>query len=134
MATRKLIRPDTLAKTAFYHPVCVSEGRRRIDISGQIAFDLNRNILGGDSLEEQTRYALNNVKLAIEVGGGTLANVVKYVIYVVGYKPEQRDILTKVWFEFLPDEAERPPCTLIGVETLAVPGLLIEIDAEAILD
>lgn len=133
MATRQLMRPDTLAKTDFYHPVCVSEGRRRIHISGQIAFDLHRNVLGGDSLEEQTRYALTNVKLAIEAGGGTLANVVKYVIYVVGYKPEQRDVITEVWFEFMP-EAERPPCTLIGIEILAVPGLLIEIDAEAVLD
>ena len=133
MATRQLLRPDTLAKTDFYHAVCVSEGRRRIHISGQIAFDLHRNVHGGDSLEAQTRYALTNVKLAIEVGGGRLEDVVKFIIYVVGYKPEQRDVITKVWFEFLP-EAERPPCTLIGVKTLAVPGLLIEIDAEAIID
>ena len=137
MATRQLIQPDSLGQTDLYHHVCVSEGRRMINVSGQVAFDRDRNLLGGDDLEAQTRHAFRNLQTALEAGGGTLENLVKiiyYIVYyIVDYKPEQREIIAKVWKEIMPWE-KRPPATLIGVQCLAVPGLLIEIDGLAVID
>lgn len=133
MATRQLIKHDSLRQTEFYHHVSVSEGGRTIRVAGQAAWDRDRNLLGGDSLEAQTRYTFQNLKTALEAGGATLEDLVMLTFYVVGYEVAHRDILLNVMSEFLAPE-HRPPSTLLGVQALAFPELLVEIDGVAVID
>ena len=53
--------------------------------------------------------------------------------YVVGYQEPHRDILMDVMAEFLPPQ-QWPPSTLLGVQALAYPELLVEIDGVAVID
>jgi len=133
MATRKLIKHDSLRQTDFYHHVCVSEGWRMVHVAGQVAFDRDRNLQGGDSLEAQTRFTFENLQTALGAGGAALEDLVMMTFYVVGYQEQHRDVLMDVMGEFLPPE-HRPPSTLLGVQALAYPELLIEIDGMAVID
>ena len=111
----------------------VASERKMVFISGQTAWDVQKNIVGGDSLLEQVRQALRNVEAAVGVTGGTLKDVVALRIYIVNYRAESARAVSSTPREFF--SPENPPAsTWIGVSALAVPEFLIEIEATAVLD
>ena len=65
-----------------FSQVVVAVGTTTVSISGHTAWDANRQIVGRDCAE-QARYALQNVRIAVEAAGGTLADIVALRIYVV---------------------------------------------------
>jgi enamine deaminase RidA (YjgF/YER057c/UK114 family) len=124
--------PDSPEPRSYHHAVAV-EGGRVIYLSGQVAFDPKRKVVGGNDLVEQTRQAFRNLQIAVEAGGGKLSDIVKLTIYVVNYRAEQMSAVTGVIREFLPAES-LPANTLIGVESLSTEGLLVEIEGIAVTD
>jgi enamine deaminase RidA (YjgF/YER057c/UK114 family) len=133
--SKEYLNPDALfpsLETGFSQ-IVIASGSRTIFISGQTAWDANRQIIGGTDLGQQTRQALLNIQTAVEIAGGRLADVVALRIYIVNYNPAQADAISSALREFFP-EAQRPASTWIGVQTLAVPDFLIEIEATAVLD
>ena len=86
---KEYINPNSLFPSLphGFSQVVVASGRKMVFISGQTAWDVRKNIVGGDSLLEQARQALRNVQAAIEVTGGTLKDVVSLRIYVVNIGP-----------------------------------------------
>jgi 2-iminobutanoate/2-iminopropanoate deaminase len=116
-----------------FSQVVVASGRKMVFISGQTAWDVRKNIVGGDSLLEQARQVLRNVEAAIEVTGGTLKDVVALWIYIVNYQADSAKAVGSALREFFSAETS-PASTWIGVSALAVPEFLIEIEAMAVLD
>ena len=111
----------------------VTTGGRTIYLSGQTAWDANKQIVGGNDLGEQTRQALLNVRHAVEAAGGTLADVVSLRLYVVNPKPGDMNPVGVALREFF--SADTPPAsTWLGVASLAMPEFLIEIEAVAVID
>jgi enamine deaminase RidA (YjgF/YER057c/UK114 family) len=51
-----------------YHHVVTTEPGKMIFLSGQVAFDNNREIVGEGDVVEQTRQAMRNLKSAVETG------------------------------------------------------------------
>ena len=101
-------------------------------ISGQTAWDTQKNIVGGDSVLEQARQAFCNLEKAMEAAGGTLKDIVALRIYVVDYQAESGTAVGTALREFF---LRNPPAsTWIGVSALADPEFLIEIEATAVLD
>jgi len=116
-----------------FSQVVIATGRKMVFISGQTAWDLRKNIVGGDSILEQARQAFRNLETALEAAGGTLNDVVALRIYVVDYQAESGTAVGTALREFF--SPENPPAsTWIGVSALAVPEFLIEIEATAVLD
>jgi enamine deaminase RidA (YjgF/YER057c/UK114 family) len=116
-----------------FSQVVVATGRTMVFISGQTAWDVRKNIVGGDSVLEQARQALRNLETAIEATGGTLTDIVALRIYIVNYQAESATAVRTALREFF--SSENPPAsTWIGVSALAVPEFLIEIEATAVLD
>jgi 2-iminobutanoate/2-iminopropanoate deaminase len=132
---KEYINPDSLFRSLEYgfSQIVAATGSKTIYISGQTAWDTQRQIVGGKDLAEQARQALRNVQAAVEAVGGTLADMVALRIYIVNYKPEQADVVGGALREFFPEE-QRPASTWIGVSTLAVSEFLIEIEATAVLE
>jgi enamine deaminase RidA (YjgF/YER057c/UK114 family) len=132
---KEYINPDSLFRSLEYgfSQIVAAKGGKTIYISGQTAWDTQRQIIGGTDLAQQARQALRNVRAAVEAVGGTLADVVALRIYIVNYKPEQADAVGGALREFFPEE-QRPATTWIGVATLAVSDFLIEIEATAVLE
>ena len=111
----------------------ITSGRKMVFISGQTAWDARKNIVGGDSVLEQTRQAFRNLEKAMQAAGGTLKDIVALRIYVVDYQAESGTAVGTVLREFFSQE-NPPASTWIGVSALAVPEFLIEIEGTAILD
>jgi enamine deaminase RidA (YjgF/YER057c/UK114 family) len=115
-----------------FSQLVIATGRKTVFISGQTAWDKQKNIVGGGSVLEQARQAFRNLEEAMEAAGGTLKDLVALRIYVVDYQAECGTAVGIVLREFF---SENPPAsTWIGVSALADPEFLIEIEATAVLD
>ena len=131
---REYINPNSLFTSLpfGFSQVVTSRGGKLVHVSGQTAWDTERNIVGPGNLAAQTRKALENVRLALQAAGATPADVVRMRIYVVNYKREDVGVITAMMQEFFPKE-KPPASTLLGVQSLAVPEFLIEIEVTAVV-
>lgn len=132
---KEYVNPDTLFPSLQhgFSQIVVASGGKTIYISGQTAWDSQKQIGGEAGLAEQARRALRNLQTAVEAVGGTLSDVVALRIYIVDYNPEEASAIGNALREFFPVE-RRPASTWIGVSALADPDFLIEIEATAVLE
>lgn len=110
----------------------VARGGRTLYLSGQVAWDAARRLVG-DDLEVQAMQAFANVQAVVEAAGGTLADVVSLRIYIVDYHTQKAPAVSRALRHFFTGEV-KPASTWIGVAALADPGFLIEVEAVAVLD
>lgn len=130
----KHINPETLLQPRGYtHVVTVSAPGRIIFISGQVAVDKDGKLVGSGDLKTQVRQAAANLKLALEGAGATPADIVKTNTYIVNYKPSDYAAMREARTSLFPDGTKAPASTLIGVTSLAVEGLMVEMEAIAIV-
>lgn len=129
------LNPPTLFSSlpVGFSQAVVTQGGKTVYLSGQTAWDANKQIVGGNDLGAQTRQALRNVQLGVAAAGGTLADVVSLRIYLVNPQPGDTGTVGEALREFFP--TDKPPAsTWLGVASLAVPEFLIEIEAIALLE
>ncbi len=100
-------------------------------ISGQVGVGPEGNV-AGDDLETQVRQAFANLGSALDSLGAVPADIAKITTFVVIYSPELRPTLTAGRGDFFGDEP--PASTLIGVQALATPQLLVEVEAIVALE
>src|SRR5262245_20536457 len=133
--TKERINPPSLFPSLQhgFSQIVTAQGGKTVYVSGQTAWDANKQIIGGTNLGEQARQALRNVRTAVETVDGTMADVASLRIYVVNYKPEDAEAIGEALREFFPADA-RPASTWLGVTSLAVRGFLIEIEAIAVVE
>jgi 2-iminobutanoate/2-iminopropanoate deaminase len=99
-----------------------------IHISGQHAGSA-QGAVGGDSVAGQTREALRRILALVEAAGGTGDDIIKLTVYLVDMN--RRAEVSTVRREMF---SEPMPCsTLVGINALVSPDLLIEIDATAVI-
>ena len=126
------INPEGVSQPSGYTHVVASDARRIVFVSGQVAIDSQGQLVGEGVLEKQTEQVFENLKTCLAAGGATLADVVKLTTKVVSFKPEDRVTITMLRQRYLP--ADKPPTsTLVGVQALARPDLMVEIEAIALL-
>ena len=114
------------ARSGFSHAVSIEAGNvKTIYTSGQVG--------DGDDLLSQTRSAFENLQRRLEAAGASLDDIVKLNIFIVNYNASDLDSFREVRFDMLGDHDRMPAHTLVGVETLAVAGDLIEIEAVAVV-
>lgn len=133
MAKRAFINPDSVRRIgAFSHGVA-AQGGVTLHVSGQISLDAQGNIVGLGDLTAQTRQVFDNVKAIVEAAGGSLSDLVKITHYVVDLKPEHRAAITAVRNNYV-SQTQPPASTMIGVPSLVMDGLLIEVEAVAVIE
>jgi enamine deaminase RidA (YjgF/YER057c/UK114 family) len=126
-----MINPGGLVTPAVYSQVVVATGGRIVFVAGQVAWDAQGNVVGTGDMAAQARQAYRNVRIAVLAAGGTVADVAKLTTFVVGYRPELRGVIAEARAEVFGDH--RPASTLVGVLALALPELLIEVEALAVV-
>ncbi len=127
----QFFNPSGISKPTGYTHVVTTNARKLVFISGQIGIDANGEMKGG--LPAQTTQVFENLKVALAAAGATFNDVVKVTTYIVNYTPAARQTLNEIRAKYF--NPQNPPAsTLIGVSALALPGLLIEIEAIAALD
>jgi enamine deaminase RidA (YjgF/YER057c/UK114 family) len=129
---KKFINPPTLAAPRGYSHVVTASGGKMVFIAGQVAWDVKGEIVGKGDLRAQATQAYANLKVALAAAGATTADVVKLNTYVVNFKSADLPVIREVRNQFFPQE-NLPASTLVGVQALAVEGLLIEIEAVAMV-
>lgn len=111
----------------------LQEGGRTLHLAGQVAWDKDCNVVGGDDLAAQTRQALANLKAVLAEAGATPTDIVRLRTYVVDHNPDKLGpVLGEIGAFY---EGGTPaPNTFIGVAALALPDFLVEIEATAALE
>ncbi len=129
-----LSTPDGLTPSPFYQHVAVGTGTRHVHIAGQVGQDASGNLAAPD-LAGQTAQAMRNVHLALTSVGATFADVVRLTIYVVDWTPDKVEQFAAGVAQVAEEIGFRPaPASMIGVQILFDPSILVEIEATAILD
>jgi 2-iminobutanoate/2-iminopropanoate deaminase len=90
-----------------FSQVVIASGRKMVFISGQTAWDIRKNIGGGDSVLEQARQTFRNLEKAMEAAGGTLKDIVALRIYVVDYQAESGTAVGTALREFFSPQNPR---------------------------
>ncbi len=95
-----------------------------------MADDAQGNLVARGDLPAQARQAFGNVGQALAAAGATPEQTTRITICVVHHRPEYLPDILKARVAVFGDH--KPADTLGGVETLAEPGYLIEVDAIAV--
>jgi len=129
---KQFINPSTIATPRGYTHVVTASGKM-VFISGQVAFNVKGELVGKGDLRAQTTQVYENLKNALAAVGATTADVVKLNTYVVDFKPADLAAIREVRGQYFPHAEQMPASTLVGVQALAFEGLLIEVEAVAIV-
>lgn len=130
MSDTRRINPPSLYNSVEYgfsHAV-ESRGGRLVHLSGQVAWDADRNIVGAGDLGAQAMQCVANLKAVLAAVGATPADVVRIRTYVVDHSPDKLGPIGEALAAFYGDVLPAAN-TLIGVQSLALPEFLIEIEA-----
>lgn len=133
MANQSLF-PDTLYHSAQfdYAQIVVAGGAKTIYIAGQTAWNKDLQMPEGKDVAAQLKQALSNVRLALAAAGASPADLVQLRTHIVNYTADLLPAIGPILHNFL-DPAHLPAATLIGVQSLALPELLVEVDAVAVI-
>jgi enamine deaminase RidA (YjgF/YER057c/UK114 family) len=128
--TLELVNPPDLPTPESYTQVVVATGSRLVFVAGQLADDPQGNLVAPGDLAAQARQAFGNVGRALAAAGARPDQVARITIYVVHHRPEYLPQISQARIAVFGDH--KPADTIVGVETLAEPGYLIEVEAIAV--
>ena len=108
-----------------YSPVLQINPGQLVVISGQASIDPSGNIIG-TTIEEQSRFTIENCFRQLKTGGCTVQDIFKVNVYLTDLTNWPR--FNEVYKEYFPDP--RPVRTAVGTDLLE--GLLVEIELWAV--
>lgn len=135
--TVKHFTPEGMLQPVPYHHVAVGTGTTHVHVSGQVARQADGTPVAPGDLAGQVAQALRNTALGLAGAGATFADVLRLTFYVTRWSPDKiGDFMAGV--EAVAEEIglrlPMPPASLIGVDHLFEPDVLVEVEATALLD
>jgi len=137
MLKRHYITPESTYKVGgnrqvIYTPVIVVEDttHTHVYLAGRTSRTLDGDVASKGDMRGQIREVCKALQIALETVGATLADVTRTNTYTTDMKAYFAAIDER--FKFF--KPPLPTSTLIGVAGLAMPEMLVEIEAEAIIE
>jgi enamine deaminase RidA (YjgF/YER057c/UK114 family) len=128
------IQPPTLHVPTAYSHIARVTGGSLIFIAGQVPVNAAGEVVGKGDFSAQAEQVFRNLTNALEAAGADWSKVVKVVQYIPGYSGERhRPVLARMREKYMVGD-HLPVSTLLGIQSLANPDFLIEIDAVAVVD
>jgi enamine deaminase RidA (YjgF/YER057c/UK114 family) len=124
------LSPPDLPPTNGYSHVVVAPKGRLVVISGQVALDGDGNLVGKDDFEKQCVQVHENVAKALASVGLTFKDVIRTDSYITDRK--HLPSLRKCRASYIPKDSP-PTSTLLVVDGMFRPELMVEVSVEAIL-
>lgn len=119
---------------SFSQVVVVQTGATRtIYVSGQVSVDRDKNVIGLGNLGRQAEVSLQNLSKALASAGATPADIVRLGIYVKDLQPDHAAVISLALRQTFV-AGKMPTSTWLGVSSLALADLLIEIEATAVIN
>ena len=115
----------------FVQAQAVSGAERTIYCSGQTSVDADGNPIHEGDMVAQVGQAMDNLESVLRASGCSLANVVRLNYYTTdldGFFPAMEALKAR-----LEAAGCRPTATLLEVSRLALPPLLVELEATAVV-
>ena len=128
---KELINPASLYQSQYYTQAIATKAKRTVHISGQWAYDAKGELQGRGDLKAQAIQACRNLKAVLSAAGATPEQVVKINVYIVNYRQADLEALEAGLRELFGEKREYAS-TLVGVQALALDGMLFEIEAVAV--
>jgi enamine deaminase RidA (YjgF/YER057c/UK114 family) len=128
-----LSNPTQLHKPTGYSHIVEITGGKMIYIAGQVALDVQGNIVGKDDYRAQSQQVFRNLKTALEAAGAGFSNVIKLNYYVVDSVDASEVFAVREVRDLYVDTANPPISTLLLIRRLFRPEFLIEIEAVAVV-
>ena len=129
--TREDVNPAALNPPSGFSHASVARGSKLVCIAGMVALDKEWQIIGGDDLAEQTKAAMRNIEIAMKELDVQWNDIVRRTIYTL--RPTEWETMGEAIDE-VTGGAPHPAQTVVGVSSLAIPGLLLEIECTAFVD
>jgi enamine deaminase RidA (YjgF/YER057c/UK114 family) len=119
------------APPKFYSHAVTAEGTGKlVYVSGQVSWDASGKVVGKADMRAQAEQVFKNVTSALKAAGAGWGDVIKMNGYMVGMHGERVDAYREVRQRYLKAGA-LPASTLVGVERLVDPELLLEVEVVA---
>jgi enamine deaminase RidA (YjgF/YER057c/UK114 family) len=100
-----------------------------VEVSGTTAVDGDK-ILSGYNAYEQTKFILGKIEKALRDAGASIRDVIRTRMYVTDIS--RWNEIGRAHNEYFKDI--KPAATMVEVKSLISPGLLVEIEATAIIN
>ena len=122
---RSIMNPAGMHPPPGYRHVTVATGTKLAFVAGQVALDRDFAVVGGDDLAAQTSQAMKNLRVALDELEAGWDDVVKATVYTT--RPTEYETIGRAMTQAM-EGAEPPAQVLLGVTSLALPELLIEVE------
>jgi enamine deaminase RidA (YjgF/YER057c/UK114 family) len=129
MSERQNISSGSPYEPVFGYSRAVRVGNT-VHVAGTVAWGEDEKVTGIGDVYAQTKQAIRNIEKALVQAGGSLANVVRTRTFVTDVSRFEE--VARAHGEAFGDI--RPAATVVEVSRLVEPEMLVEIEADAILD
>ena len=102
----------------------------RVHVSGTTAINQAGKIIGLGNPYTQTKRIIENIESALLEAGSSLKDVVRTRIYVTNI--DRRQNVCRAYYEYFSDIC--PATTIVEVNRLIAPEVLVEIEADAVIN
>jgi 2-iminobutanoate/2-iminopropanoate deaminase len=132
MTTIERHNPDGVSKlrvSLYNHCVRVTNATTTLYLAGQLARDENGKTVGVGDIRAQTEQVIKNMQTILRAEGAELSNLVKLLVFVTDMR--NFDAISEVRKRYF--TSDLPTSTIVEVNHLSQPDLLIEIEGVAVL-
>ncbi|MBW7457073.1 RidA family protein [Paenibacillus sepulcri] len=126
----KRINPGTLTNsvTHLISHITVASSSRLAFVSGQVALNEKGELIGKGNYELQVLQVFTNLSYALEALNAGPEHIVQMKIHVVDHQPELVEVIFNAGFQLFGTAWPLTASTYLGVQSLALPDWLIEVD------
>jgi|SRR5271154_1416454 len=134
MVERANIFPDALSKRVvgghvLYAPVVTVVPGKLVFVSGLLARNQHGEVVGKDDMGAQIKQVGENLKVALEAAGATLANLVRTQTFTTDIDEFFKHVDVRMKYF----GAALPTSTTVEVRRLSHPDFLVEVEAIAVI-